>query len=268
MPETETTTKTLSHLCVNHEAIDWSALARADGAMIPQGWLSKETATHQALYKSRCEVCKSLATIKPRESDGIEHFCFASCLIPKHAPDWLWPRSSETCTVLCALPINSDPDVEMQQLKQDFLAIYPESTDSDGSVGAVSKHVDFHVLRGILRSCNEKHGPNCGRRGATAANIANAENQPILVNEPLKDISQLQLRVIDCTTNQIINHPTGCQYVALSYVWGTTQNSTSYPPVVSDSVKATLELGYRYLWVDRYVGAQWLLLRDGDANNL
>ncbi|CAI9627456.1 unnamed protein product [Alternaria burnsii] len=52
-----------------------------------------------------------------------------------------------------------------------------------------------------------------------------------------------------------------CQYVALSYVWGGLvfkTDSTSgllpsmLPCTIEDSIKATLLLGYRYLWVDAF----------------
>ncbi|PMD16818.1 HET-domain-containing protein, partial [Hyaloscypha hepaticicola] len=73
------------------------------------------------------------------------------------------------------------------------------------------------------------------------------------------------LRVIDCQTRTIIQAPPGCQYVALSYVWGpsttpsknteaqnippTIQNE---PKTISDAIHVTLKLGIRYLWIDRY----------------
>lgn len=63
------------------------------------------------------------------------------------------------------------------------------------------------------------------------------------------------LKVIDCMTYTILEAPPTCQYLALSYVWGTAprRESTSFPRVVQDSITVTRALGYRYLWVDRYV---------------
>lgn len=70
------------------------------------------------------------------------------------------------------------------------------------------------------------------------------------------------LQVIDCERKTLVKAPPGCQYVALSYVWGESHgykhdSSDSplerLPRTVSDSWLLTQKLGYRYLWVDRYV---------------
>jgi hypothetical protein len=88
------------------------------------------------------------------------------------------------------------------------------------------------------------------------------------------------LRVIDCKQRAIIPQPEGASYIALSYVWGKVaanplefnqaqafgqdeistgdgrvQDSDSHhplPQLILDSMKVTLDLGYRYLWIDRY----------------
>jgi hypothetical protein len=67
------------------------------------------------------------------------------------------------------------------------------------------------------------------------------------------------LRVIDCAagsqTLSTMCAPVSSQYVALSYVWGDAHTSiTETPAVIKDAMKVTLELGLRFLWVDKYVG--------------
>jgi len=70
------------------------------------------------------------------------------------------------------------------------------------------------------------------------------------------------LRVIDCVTMNVIPAPKDCVYVALSYVWGDSATCNisrssalleQMPLTVKNSLDATLMLGYRYLWVDKYV---------------
>ena len=74
------------------------------------------------------------------------------------------------------------------------------------------------------------------------------------------------LKVIDCHERTVVLAPGSCQFVALSYVWGQpTQEAESidrpqfptlpdvFPRTVEDSVLTTIALGFRYLWVDRYV---------------
>ncbi|KAE9368928.1 HET-domain-containing protein [Stipitochalara longipes BDJ] len=67
-------------------------------------------------------------------------------------------------------------------------------------------------------------------------------------------------RVIDCKTRQVVVAEPGCQYLALSYVWGATTGTSDdnprgldkCPKVINDSIDVTLMLTFRYLWVDRY----------------
>ncbi|TGO52232.1 hypothetical protein BCON_0145g00140 [Botryotinia convoluta] len=65
------------------------------------------------------------------------------------------------------------------------------------------------------------------------------------------------LLVIDClagsSTLSIVSEPKSCQYVALSYVWGSAQDtSTEVAAVIKDAIKVTMKLGMRFLWVDKY----------------
>ncbi|KAF1952774.1 HET-domain-containing protein, partial [Byssothecium circinans] len=79
------------------------------------------------------------------------------------------------------------------------------------------------------------------------------------------------LKLIDCTNRSIVSAYRWTTYVALSYVWGADQQNTdqtsipinhpqntvyqlpdTVPPVIEDSICAVRELGYQYLWVDRY----------------
>ncbi|KAL2068340.1 hypothetical protein VTL71DRAFT_16438 [Oculimacula yallundae] len=79
---------------------------------------------------------------------------------------------------------------------------------------------------------------------------------------PTKLKGIVSFRVMDCLTQTVMDAPKKCQYVALSYVWGPSQNTEdgesgipslgSSPKVITDSMKVTTLLGFRYLWVDRY----------------
>jgi len=115
---------------------------------------------------------------------------------------------------------------------------YVEAPDSvcDGRV----KRIDFQEAKHWISHCVSSH-PKCG-----------APAQSTLID----------LKVIDCRYREIVPRPKGHVYVALSYVWGKptledtvqcSQLSKELPRTVEDSIKATLKLGYRYLWIDRYV---------------
>lgn len=96
--------------------------------------------------------------------------------------------------------------------------------------------------------------------------------------------------VIDCTTYHVVplpfKHDASNQvenYVTLSYLWGTAEATggsvvqsincdggsslalpTQIPLVISDAMRVVKQLGYRYLWVDRYCIPQ----EDGAAKHI
>jgi hypothetical protein len=74
--------------------------------------------------------------------------------------------------------------------------------------------------------------------------------------------ASLFFRLIDCQSQRVITAPPGSKYVALSYVWGASASTDgiekqsldphSWPKVIKDSLQVTLDIGFQYLWVDRY----------------
>jgi hypothetical protein len=82
------------------------------------------------------------------------------------------------------------------------------------------------------------------------------------------------LRVIDCRDGMVVPAPPSCLYVALSYVWGQHVPSSeegerleddtgsplslpkTLPNVIRDAIAFTRNLGFSYLWVDKYCIAQ------------
>jgi hypothetical protein len=67
------------------------------------------------------------------------------------------------------------------------------------------------------------------------------------------------MKVIDYKPHRLVP-AMGKQYVALSYVWGTEEAAVQFsgiipaelPPTIQDAITATLNLGYQFLWIDRY----------------
>ncbi|CAN9130224.1 unnamed protein product [Alternaria alternata] len=96
--------------------------------------------------------------------------------------------------------------------------------------------IDYEILRCWLRYCKRHH------TGCTQ----------------IYDCFIPGLKVIDCTTGNVIEAPEdeAFLYVALSYVWGGAQSSGThhgkFPGTICDAITVTVQLGYRYLWVDQY----------------
>lgn len=110
--------------------------------------------------------------------------------------------------------------------------------------------IDYDVLQGWYKFCAQHHRKTCAISS--------------------KDYPE-KLKVIECRTQKIIAAPPSCSYVALSYVWGQQHSTTvswpkspsrntepsilspdTIPSVIRDAMTVALELGYNYLWVDRY----------------
>jgi hypothetical protein len=119
--------------------------------------------------------------------------------------------------------------LEASQAHSRFQRLYPE-------------FIDIERIKLHINDCNRFHRSSC----------ASPNTQHLI-----------DLRVIDCDQRIVVPAPLDCQYVALSYVWGRrdAQLSLSYeikpgiilPQTIEDSIFIAQSLGYKYLWIDRYV---------------
>jgi len=104
--------------------------------------------------------------------------------------------------------------------------------------------IPIALIKESINACARNHGNTCTPKVSTALS---------------------GLKLIDCFTNMVVVAPHTPKYVALSYVWGRTVyalNSEAAAPLstppktVPDGCCLARSLGFRYLWVDRYVRAQ------------
>lgn len=111
--------------------------------------------------------------------------------------------------------------------------------------------MDLQLIRRWLKLCETSHGPQCAR------SPFNETIQPVL-----------NLRVIDVLSKCIITAPQNCRYIALSYVWGSTNvfkcarealgalqrpgalDLRTIPATIADAMRVAIGSGERYLWVD------------------
>ncbi|KAF2825081.1 HET-domain-containing protein [Ophiobolus disseminans] len=101
--------------------------------------------------------------------------------------------------------------------------------------------IPIEIIQKMIANCKSDHGVVCTPQSST-----------VLRN----------LNVIDLEQRRVISAPSGCEYVALSYVWGnqacealqsgSLSALTVLPKTVHDSCVLAQKLGYKYLWVDRY----------------
>lgn len=91
-------------------------------------------------------------------------------------------------------------------------------------------------------------------------NHCERNHDPTTCNQKFEPLSGM--RVIDCEILRVVAAEPGMLWVALSYVWGfspSVEGDTRAPLVaerlprtVQNAIQVTKDLGYRYLWVDRY----------------
>ncbi|KAF2810959.1 HET-domain-containing protein, partial [Mytilinidion resinicola] len=101
--------------------------------------------------------------------------------------------------------------------------------------------IDFSILQDWMSFCKDKHTGGC--------------------NISQQDEGRIGLKVIDCETLMLVDLG-DLEYLTLSYQWGVGEKAPEYsialpnlgslPATIRDSITATLKLGYRYIWIDRY----------------
>jgi hypothetical protein len=115
---------------------------------------------------------------------------------------------------------------------------------SPKSFSSTPHHIDFMRTESWIQTCMSEH-EHC---------------------EPQPSNTLSNLKVLDCYNRTVVLAPVSCLFVALSYVWGPPAPHPEpmdvpkfpalpcvLPRTVEDSIRATKMLGYKYLWVDRYV---------------
>lgn len=108
-----------------------------------------------------------------------------------------------------------------------------------------SDRIDFQILKNWLAFCKSHHHKTCQTLPGYPHELS-------------------CLRVIECQTGAIIKAPEGCEFAALSYVWGQPQDNESsvapkdgflppqVPKTICDAIQDTIRLNLQYLWVDQY----------------
>ncbi|KAI1780913.1 heterokaryon incompatibility protein-domain-containing protein [Hypoxylon cercidicola] len=225
-------------LCSACSAVQWSSLANNQPFDHSGIMVMKVHATHDELRVSACPVCRALALIKPATLDGqvcsLKAFGSQPALA---ASSYTSPRptSWKQCTVLGIVPEGSSYTT-CRELGF-FAVLGREPADFEfGPRRILPGSVDYSHIKSVISFCVEKHLECCFHHETTRVD---------------------GLRVIDCVTKNVVEAPEGSQYLALSYVWGDRGHAAaitgdSFSPVVEDSITVTMELGFRYLWVDRH----------------
>lgn len=195
----------------------------------------------QTLTVSFCGLCRLIGTaIYEKEGARYEH---GPSTLKLEVSSLKWSRYDDSCG-------SFEYEFENEAMWSSLLGVELAIRASHyGTAEFYFPMCDLDLVRSWIGRCAESH------------DLCRLEQQ-----RPLR-----HLRVIDCSLSIVVPAPDECQYVALSYVWGeagnmllpeTSKLPTRLPATIEDSITATRRLGYRYLWVDKYVRLNVFLVPD------
>jgi hypothetical protein len=242
-------------ICDRCSAIKWAELAAKSPVSKSGKMVLTLSDSHSSLRQSACRVCQLLALIKPPSLDDQPcHLkAFSSMLsFVGHHRLLLKPSPFSDCTVLYAMHEDraiGDHAGRSGWHESGCLALIDDSrgdiTRYDFGPREIRPHtINYSLIREWMTHCTTKHRSAC--------------SSP--TNETLAGF-----RVIDCRSSLVIEAPPRCEYVALSYVWGSSvpacvgragngfSSGVEFPAIIADALSVTISLGFRYLWVDQYV---------------
>jgi len=216
-------------LCERCAQIPWEGLAKPEIGAVHTDYKIR---LDEHFRPDVCRICCLFANVY-------------SSLFPRHMhPDVLEPDDTESPKYRFQRRLLRG-DLDPSSLHYDSCWILTDRNPIDAEVvgeygRSQSACVDFEEIKRWIRKCDDEHGEAC-KLSSTA--------------------SVKQLRVIDCVERVIVPAPVDCKFVALSYVWGQNKASREddaetpkvLPKTIVDAQDVTKRLGYRYLWIDRYV---------------
>jgi hypothetical protein len=231
-------------LCTDCREIDWKGLVETPldlekGYVPPIPRIVKDMdKSHEEMKASKCRSCQILSTIIKKSHKGF------------------WSNGKFLHPELKVTSLEVEANLDRSESRHGSVALL-EITDGgywvqtyaallgpgiDPEISKIPPLIkDFAWMRNSMSGCRQQH-----------KSCVNAV--PSLPG----------LRVIDCLassyTVSVVSVHDACQYAALSYVWGGVHaTTTEIPAVIKDAIKVTVELGLRYLWVDKYVRTQSIL---------
>ena len=149
-------------------------------------------------------------------------------------------RHYATCLVVALSPSSVTVPFPTRVHRGDALCLMEENLEPGRTLGARRIHpqsTSMRVAEEWINTCSKLHGEACA---------------PVLTEE------LFGIRLIDVEARKVVPYPNkNIDYVALSYVWGSTKPGAftenldrELPKTLEDAFKCTKALRKRYLWID------------------
>lgn len=194
---------------------------------------------HEALLTSACPFCRLLGSIKDPSLNGRANdlYAFSANAIYARINNAKLEKHNIRSSILVRFTTGSVTRSNAREAR-DFIGVVDQEDERQrlaiGPRCISNKSIDYSMIKDWILFCQKRHKRFC--------------------NTCTSDVVK-NMHVLDVDSKNRIVKPENCEYVALSYVWGTqTAASDQFSRVVEDSFVVTKKLGYKYLWVDRHVG--------------
>ena len=241
----------LDVLSLLHEDIPWKSSEDLDQAAEDGSNLIRSIGmTGSIQFKDNCPLCWCLFAMTPNPSSPAQEVLIFPDLTMNRLTgedgtltDTEGTRQYANCLLVVLRPSSSNVNLSVLAQRGDALCIMEgDNADYATTLGGrlvESRSFNRGVIEEWLLTCLRLHGRQCS---------------PIYT-EALQGI-----RLIDVLEpRKVINYPErGCEYVALSYVWGGVAQKSfrlgstlgNLPQTIEDAIACVRSLGKRYLWVD------------------
>ncbi|KAH7114000.1 heterokaryon incompatibility protein-domain-containing protein [Dactylonectria estremocensis] len=259
-------------ICDACRRIDFSKALAVSPAESERIVLDPDTSRFAPRLKTDCQLCRILSSTiccyhdtwsDPAVQASVpEKFTLSAFSYIKNSR-WAPPsyplttahQEARDCHILLSIPwgiYSTDHRHQCGSGDAGYVVCYPG--DASGEEGlfrpqAIPEKFDYRRAQLWLNDCEDNHGKDC-------------KHTP----NPIGG-----MKLIDCKTLEIVKAESSMQWVALSYVWGQDSRKTKTSPVtgaqlssgklylpskisnaVQDAITVTTQLGFQYLWVDRY----------------
>lgn len=242
-------------LCTRCRSLDLHRLfeTRKNNIASPKSWEATVYflgVVQQSMLKSPCPLCRLFATLLPQGHKAVQQtFVLKAFSALQHHFRYTYRKKQvQDTTILSLAPLGAvlwNPNLERKR-GVIYLADEQGKHQHQNILGnKINSHrVDYEMTKHWIQYCRVNHKGYCKHQPPTVAH------------------SIPGFKSIDCETRRVVEHTSRAEYVALSYVWGSASHAStrSLPNpaarVIEDAITVTKQLGFRYLWVDRYCISQ------------
>jgi hypothetical protein len=199
---------------------------------------------------SECPLCRLFATIFQRNLESTQQECVLKMhSAVQHHFRYTYKRKRIQDTTILSVSQQGALAWNHKLERQSGIIYIADEQSSFQDSRLIGKRInpldiDYEVARNWIQYCKTQHSGYCNPYPSAQANNITG------------------FKLIDCDNRRVSRHTERVDYIALSYVWGsscyTSTRSVPNPAsrVIEDAIIVTKRLGFRYLWVDRYCISQ------------